>query len=278
MVDTERITHLKNELKKRILVLDGAMGSLLQTYRLTEEDFRGDQFADHSCELKGYNDLLSITQPDIVREIHTNYCRAGADIIETNTFTSTSVSMADYQLQDHAYQVNFAAAQIAREVADEYTSPDKPRFVAGSMGPTNRSCSISPNVNDPGYRNITFAQLVSAYTTQAEGLIDGGSDFLLVETVMDTLNCKAALFAIQTLSEKRGIDIPIMVSSDRSGGGGRNLSGQTVEAFWNSVRPCKPTRCGFKLWVWRTADTTFFGRNGKTCRYSYYLLSKRGVT
>ncbi|MDE0314404.1 MAG: methionine synthase [Candidatus Poribacteria bacterium] len=236
MADSERIIHLKNELKNRILVLDGAMGSLLQTYRLTEDDFRGDQFANHPSELKGYNDLLSITQPHIVREIHTNYCQAGADIIETNTFTSTSVSMADYQLEDHAYQVNFAAAQIAREVADKWSSPNKPLFVAGSMGPTNRSCSISPNVNDPGYRNITFSQLVSAYTTQAEGLIDGGADFLLVETVMDTLNCKAALFAIQTLGETRGFEIPLIVSSDRSGGGGRNLSGQTVEAFWNSVR------------------------------------------
>ena len=236
MADTERITYLKNELEKRILVLDGAMGSLLQTYRLTEADFRGGQFADHPSELKGYNDLLSITQPHIVKEIHANYCSAGADIIETNTFTSTSVSMADYQLQDIAYQVNYAAARIAREVADKWTSPDKPRFVAGSMGPTNRSCTISPNVNDPGYRNITFAQLVSAYTTQAEGLMDGGADLLLVETVMDTLNCKAALFAIQTLAEARGIDIPLIVSSDRSGGGGRNLSGQTVEAFWNSVR------------------------------------------
>ena len=249
MADTERITYLKNELEKRILVLDGAMGSLLQTYRLTEANFRGEQFADHPCELKGYNDLLSITQPHIVKEIHANYCSAGADIIETNTFTSTSVSMADYQLQDIAYQVNYAAACLAREVADKWTSPDKPRFVAGSMGPTNRSCSISPNVNDPGYRNITFDQLVSAYTTQAEGLIDGGADFLLVETVMDTLNCKAALFAIQTLGEARGMDIPLIVSSDRSGGGGRNLSGQTVEAFWNSVRHANllavGLNCGF---------------------------------
>ncbi len=249
MADSERITHLKNELKKRILILDGAMGSLLQTYRLTEADFRGKQFADHPCELKGYNDLLSITQPHIVQEIHANYCSAGADIIETNTFTSTSVSMADYQLQDVAYQVNYEAARIAREVADKWTSPDKPRFVAGSMGPTNRSCSISPNVNDPSYRNITFSQLVSTYTTQAEGLIDGGADFLLVETVMDTLNCKAALFAIQTLAETRGVDIPLIVSSDRSGGGGRNLSGQTVEAFWNSVRHANllavGLNCGF---------------------------------
>ncbi len=249
MSNSERIKHLRKLLKEKILVLDGAMGSLLQTYRLTEEDFRGDQFLSYPCELKGYNDLLSITQPKIVREIHTNYCQAGADIIETNTFTSTSVSMADYQLENVAYQVNYAAARIAREVADENSTPTKPRFVAGSMGPTNRSCSISPEVNDPGYRNITFSDLVSAYTTQAEGLVDGGVDLLLVETVMDTLNCKAALFAIQTLSETRKIEIPIIVSSDRSGGGGRNLSGQTVEAFWNSIRHANllaaGLNCGF---------------------------------
>ena len=249
MADTERIIHLKDELKNRILVLDGAMGALLQTYRLTETDFRGDEFADHPCELKGYNDLLSITQPHIVRDIHSGYCRAGADIIATNTFTSTSVSMEDYQLQDIAYQVNYAAACLAREVADKWSSPNRLRYVAGSMGPTNRSCSISPNVNDPGYRNITFSQLVAAYTTQAEGLIDGGADILLVETVMDTLNCKAALFAIQTLAEARNIDIPLIISSDRSGGGGRNLSGQTIEAFWNSVRHANPLavglNCGF---------------------------------
>ena len=236
MTNSDRISQLKDALAKRILVLDGAMGSLIQTYRLTEEDFKGDAFAHHPSELKGYNDLLSITQPHIIREIHTQYCHAGADIIETNTFTSTSVSMADYQLEDHAYEVNLAAAEIAREVADLCATPDKPRFVAGSMGPTNRSCSISPDVNDPGYRNMTFAELAAAYSTQAEGLLDGGVDLLLVETVMDTLNCKAALFAIQNLLEERDIDVPIIVSSDRSGGGGRNLSGQTVEAFWNSVR------------------------------------------
>ncbi len=236
MADPDRITQLKHALSERILVLDGAMGSLIQTYQLSEADFRGETFADHTSELKGYNDLLSITQPQIIREIHSSYCNAGADILTTNTFTSTSVSMADYQLEEFAYQVNVSAAQIAREIADACSTVEKTHFVAGSMGPTNRSCSISPDVNDPGYRNITFAELVSAYTTQAEGLIDGGVDLLLVETVMDTLNCKAALFAIQTLTEKRGINIPTIVSSDRSGGGGRNLSGQTVEAFWNSIR------------------------------------------
>ena len=236
MTNPERIKQLSNELKQRILVLDGAMGSLLQTYQLTEEDFRGDQFSEHPSDVKGYNDLLSITQPHIVREIHSNYCEAGADIIETNTFTSTTVSMLDYELEDYSYEVNFAAARIARDVADKYSTEEKPRFVAGSMGPTNRSSTISPNVNDPGFRNITFSELVTAYTVQASGLIDGGVDLLLVETVMDTLNCKAALFAIQSLSEETNTEIPIIVSSDRSGGGGRNLSGQTVEAFWNSVR------------------------------------------
>lgn len=236
MTNPERIKHLSNELKQRILVLDGAMGSLLQTYQLTEEDFRGDQFSEHPSDVKGYNDLLSITQPQIVREIHSNYCEAGADIIETNTFTSTTISMLDYELEDYSYEVNFAAARIARDVADKYSTEEKPRFVAGSMGPTNRSSTISPNVNDPGFRNITFSELVTAYTVQASGLIDGGVDLLLVETVMDTLNCKAALFAIQSLSEETNTEIPIIVSSDRSGGGGRNLSGQTVEAFWNSVR------------------------------------------
>ncbi len=236
MTKSERIKHLSHELNQRILVLDGAMGSLLQTYQLTEEDFRGEQFSNHPTDVKGYNDLLSITQPNIVREIHTNYCEAGADIIATNTFTSTTISMLDYQLEDYSYEVNAAAAKIARDVADQFSTEKRPRFVAGSMGPTNRSCCISPNVNDPGFRNITFSDLVNAYTIQAKGLIDGGVDLLLVETVMDTLNCKAALFAIQTLAEEMNIDIPTIVSSDRSGGGGRNLSGQTVEAFWNSVR------------------------------------------
>lgn len=236
MTKSERIKHLSNELTQRILVLDGAMGSLLQTYQLTEEDFRGEQFSNHPTDVKGYNDLLSMTQPHIVREIHANYCEAGADIIATNTFTSTTVSMLDYQLEDYSYEVNAAAAKIARDVADQFSTEKRHRFVAGSMGPTNRSCCISPNVNDPGFRNITFSDLVNAYTIQAKGLIDGGVDLLLVETVMDTLNCKAALFAIQTLAEDMNIDIPIIVSSDRSGGGGRNLSGQTVEAFWNSVR------------------------------------------
>ncbi|MCG9128596.1 methionine synthase [Candidatus Poribacteria bacterium] len=249
MTKSDKIKTFCNELNQRILVLDGAMGSLLQTYKLNEDDFRGDQFTYHPSDVKGYNDLLSITQPNIVREIHSNYCEAGADIIETNTFTSTSVSMLDYQLQDYSYEVNLASAKIAREVADQYSTEVKPRFVAGSMGPTNRSCTISPNVNDPGYRNITFSDLVTAYSIQAKGLIDGGVDLLLVETVMDTLNCKAALFAIQSLAEELQIDIPIIVSSDRSGGGGRNLSGQTVEAFWNSVKHANllavGLNCGF---------------------------------
>ncbi len=245
MTKPSRTQQLKDLLKARILILDGAMGTMIQSYRLTEADFRGERFADHPRDLKGYNDLLSITRPDVVEAIHRAYCEAGADIIETNTFTSTAISMADYQMQGAVYDINAAAAQIARRVADEFTctEPHKPRFVAGSMGPTNRACSISPDVNDPGYRNVTFDQFAQAYRQQAEALLDGGVDILLVETVMDTLNCKAALFAIRDLLERRGIDVPVVVSyfTDISG---RNLSGQTTEAFWNSVRHANPLAVG----------------------------------
>ena len=243
--------NFKNLLKERILIIDGAMGSMIQSYKLEEVDFRGERFANHPCDLKGYNDILSITRPHVIEAIHRAYCEAGADIIETNTFTSTNISMIDYQMEDDVYDVNFAAAKIARKVADEFNEkePHKPRFVSGSMGPTNRTASISPDVNDPGYRNITFDQLVQSYAQQAEALIDGGVDLLIIETVTDTLNCKAALFAIQETLEQRKIEIPLIVSSDRSGGGGRNLSGQTTEAFWNSVRHANPTavglNCGF---------------------------------
>jgi len=243
--------NFRDLLKERILIIDGAMATMIQSYKLEEADFRGERFANHPCDLKGYNDMLSITRPDVIEAIHRAYCEAGADIIETNTFTSTHISMIDYQMEDDVYDVNFASAQIARKVADEFIErePHKPRFVAGSMGPTNRTASISPDVNDPGYRNITFDQLVQSYAQQAEALIDGGVDLLIIETVTDTLNCKAALFAIQEILEQREIEIPLIVSSDRSGGGGRNLSGQTTEAFWNSVRHANPIavglNCGF---------------------------------
>ncbi len=228
---------LKKCIEERILVLDGAMGTMIQKWGLTEDDFRGEAFKDHPCDVKGNNDLLSITRPEVISSIHREYLKAGADIIETNTFNSTSISMADYQMGHLAYDLNFASARLARQEADRMSNitPEKPRFVAGALGPTNKTASLSPDVNNPGFRGITFDELVEAYYTQARGLVDGGVDVLLVETVFDTLNCKAALFAIDTLIEERGIKIPIMVSGTITDASGRTLSGQTVEAFWISI-------------------------------------------
>lgn len=224
-------------LKERILVLDGAMGTMIQRYDLSEDDFRNDELKDHKIPLKGNNDLLSVTRPDVIKEIHAAYFEAGADIIETNTFGSTWVAQADYELEDWVYRINYESAKIAKEVAVEFTSnnPDKPRFVAGSMGPTNRLASMSPNVNDPGYRAITFDQLLEAFGNQAKALLDGGADILLVETITDTLNSKAALMAIDQIAEERGIRIPIMVSGTITDASGRILSGQNTEAFLISV-------------------------------------------
>lgn len=228
---------IREILKKRILVLDGAMGTMIQRHKLEEEDFRGDRFKDHSSSLKGNNDLLSITRPDIIKEIHAEYFKAGADIAETNTFSSTSIAQADYGLEDLAYELNYESAKIAKEVADEFTTkePSKPRFVAGSIGPTNRTASISPDVNDPGFRAVTFDELVEAYTEQVKGLAAGGADMLLVETVFDTLNAKAALFAIQEYFEESGKELPVMVSGTITDQSGRTLSGQTTEAFLISI-------------------------------------------
>jgi 5-methyltetrahydrofolate--homocysteine methyltransferase len=230
-------SHILKVAQERILILDGAMGSLIQTYPLEEEDFRGEQFKNHTHPIKGNNDILSITQPDIIKEIHALYFEAGADIVETNTFSGTTIAQADYALQSAVYQLNYESAKIAREVADEFTQkePQKPRFVAGSIGPTNRTASMSPDVNDPGYRAVTFLELRDAYYEQAKGLVDGGSDLLLIETVFDTLNAKAALFAVNDLKEERNINIPIMVSGTITDASGRTLSGQTTEAFWNSI-------------------------------------------
>ena len=224
-------------LKERILVLDGAMGTMIQRHTLEEEDFRGERFKDHSYPLKGNNDLLSITRPDIIKDIHRQYFAAGADIVETNTFSGTTIAQADYSLEDAVYDINYESAKIAKEVADEFTErePHKPRFVAGSMGPTNRTASISPDVNDPGYRAVTFDDLVLAYKEQATALIEGGSDIVLVETVFDTLNAKAALFAIEEVYDEKGIQLPIMVSGTITDASGRTLSGQTTEAFLVSL-------------------------------------------
>ena len=238
---------IEKELKKRILVLDGAMGTMLQAYKFSEEDFRGERFKDYPTPLQGNNDLLSITQPEAIKTIHGKYFEAGADIIETNTFSGTTIAMADYQLEELVYELNFQSAKIAKEVATEFTlkEPHKPRFVAGSIGPTNRTASMSPDVNDPGYRAVTFNDLRIAYKQQIEALIDGGVDLLLVETVFDTLNAKAALFAIEEVKDERDIEIPIMLSGTITDASGRTLSGQTAEAFLISVSHISLLSVGF---------------------------------
>ncbi len=228
---------IKEVLKERILVLDGAMGTMIQRHTLEEADFRGEQFKNHEHPLKGNNDLLSITRPDIIKGIHAAYFEAGADIAETNTFSSTAIAQADYHLEETVYELNYQSAKIAKEVADEFTArePNKPRFVAGSMGPTNRTASLSPDVNNPGYRAVTFEELSTAYKAQAKGLLDGGVDLFLVETVFDTLNAKAALFALAELMEEEGVDVPVMVSGTITDASGRTLSGQTTHAFLISL-------------------------------------------
>ncbi|WP_255669426.1 methionine synthase [Myroides oncorhynchi] len=240
-------TDIRSLLKERTLVLDGAMGTMLQAYRFSEEDFRGERFADCAHSLKGNNDLLSITQPEAVKEVHRQYLLAGADILSTNTFSSTTIAMADYHLEDIVYELNYQSAKIAREVADEVEAlnPDRPRYVAGAIGPTNKTASLSPDVNNPGYRAITFEELRKAYKQQAEALLDGGCDLLLVETIFDTLNAKAALFAIDEIQAERGIDIPIMISGTITDASGRTLSGQTVEAFLISIAHIPLLSIGF---------------------------------
>jgi 5-methyltetrahydrofolate--homocysteine methyltransferase len=223
------------------MVLDGAMGTMIQRHKLTEEDFRGERFKDHSHDLKGNNDLLNITQPEIIKNIHLAYLEAGADIIETNTFSANAISQADYKLEYLSYEINFEAAKIAKQATEEFNgrNPDKPRFVAGALGPTNRTLSLSPDVNDPSYRAITFDKLAEAYGEQAKGLIDGGADILLVETIFDTLNAKAAIYAIQEYCDKNNLNIPVMISGTIVDQSGRTLSGQTTEAFWISASHTK---------------------------------------
>lgn len=243
MVINQNKSTLKQAIQERILVLDGAMGTMLQRYKFSEEDFRGERFKDFPHFLKGNNDLLSITQPEAVKEVHRLYLQAGADIVETNTFSSTTIGMADYHLEEFVYELNYQSAKIAREVADEFT--DKPRFVAGAIGPTNRTASMSPDVNDPGFRAVTFDDLRIAYKQQVEALMDGGCDVLLVETIFDTLNAKAALFAIEEVKEERNSDIPVMVSGTITDASGRTLSGQTVEAFLISIQHIALLSIGF---------------------------------
>jgi 5-methyltetrahydrofolate--homocysteine methyltransferase len=249
MTATDKTALLTKLLRERILVLDGAMGTMIQSRRLGEADYRGPAACglhEHACDLKGDNDLLALTQPDVIRAIHDEFLAAGADIIETNTFNATRIAQADYRLQERVRDINLAAARVARERADAWTekTPDKPRFVAGALGPTNRTATISPDVNDPGFRNVSFDELAAAYGEAAAALLDGGVDLLLVETVFDTLNAKAALFAIDALFEQRGVRLPLVVSGTITDASGRTLSGQTTEAFWNSVRHARPLAVG----------------------------------
>ena len=242
----DRSAELTALLQQRILILDGAMGTMIQRHKLQEADYRGARFADHPFDLKGNNDLLLLTKPEVIRGIHAEYLAAGADILETCTFNATSLSQADYHLEAIVYELNVAGAKLAREVCDEFTAKDpaKPRFVAGVLGPTSRTASISPDVNDPGFRNVTFDDLVISYTEAIRGLTDGGADILLVETIFDTLNAKAALFSIEQFFEKTGRRWPVMISGTITDASGRTLSGQTAEAFWNSLSHIKPLSFG----------------------------------
>lgn len=246
MTREQRIAALKKATQSRILVLDGAMGTMIQGYKLDEEGYRGARYKDWGQDLKGNNDLLVLTQPQIIREIHDDFLEAGADLIETNTFNSTSISQSDYGLEAIAYELNLEAARLARDAADAWSekTPDKPRFVAGAVGPTNRTASVSPDVNNPGFRNVTFDELVEAYCEQTRGLIEGGADTILIETIFDTLNAKAAGFAVRQVFEAVGVELPLMISGTITDLSGRNLSGQTTEAFWYSMRHLKPFSIG----------------------------------
>ena len=236
--------QLPQILKDRIVILDGAMGTMIQRYKLVEADYRGARFADHPRDLKGNNDMLQLSKPEVISEIHEQYLAAGADVLETNTFGATSVAQDDYGLGAFAREMNVAAAKLARSACDKYSSADKPRFVAGALGPTPRTASISPDVNDPAARNVTFDELKAAYHEQASGLLEGGCDLFLVETIFDTLNAKAAIFALDELMEETGERLPVIISGTVTDASGRILSGQTVSAFWHSVRHARPLAIG----------------------------------
>ena len=245
MTRSERIAALHAAARERILIIDGAMGTMIQRYKLDEAAYRGARFKDWHRDIKGNNDLLVLTQPKIIQEIHEQYLAAGADIIETNTFNAQRISMADYGMEDISFEMNVAAARLARAAADKFEAADgKPRFVAGAVGPTNRTASISPDVNNPGYRNVSFDELRDAYAEQVRGLIEGGSDVILIETIFDTLNAKAAGFATLEVFEEMGVTLPVMISGTITDRSGRTLSGQTAEAFWYSMRHLKPFSIG----------------------------------
>ena len=246
MTIQDKTQQLSDALKQRILILDGGMGTMIQERKLEEADYRGQRFADWHVDVKGNNDMLVLTQPEMIREIHEEYLAAGADIIETNTFNATTIAMADYEMESLSREINVEAARLAREACEKYSAltPDQPRYVAGVLGPTNRTCSISPDVNDPAFRNVTFDQLVEAYTESTDGLVEGGADIILIETIFDTLNAKAAIYAVETYFDEKGIRLPVMISGTITDASGRTLSGQTTEGFWNSVRHAKPISVG----------------------------------
>ncbi len=246
MLVDDRSALIKAQLEKHILLIDGGMGTMIQAYKFEEQDYRGERFSDWSCDVKGNNDLLVLTQPGIIADIHREYLDAGADILETNTFNATTIAMADYEMEHLSAEINREAARIARRTADQKTAetPDRPRFVAGVLGPTNRTCSISPDVNDPAFRNVTFDELVEAYSESTLALIEGGCDLILIETVFDTLNAKAAVFAVSGIFEQLGYKLPVMVSGTITDASGRTLSGQTTEAFYNSLRHIEPVSFG----------------------------------
>lgn len=252
-------------LEKRILILDGAMGTMIQRYKLGEAQYRGDRFANIAQDVKGNNELLSLTQPQVIREIHDQYLAAGADIIETNTFGATRVAQADYRMEDLAWEMNVESAKLARAACDAASTPDKPRFVAGAIGPTPKTASISPDVNDPGARNVTFEELHQTYYEQAKALLEGGSDLFLVETIFDTLNAKAALFALDQLFEDTGERLPIMISGTVTDASGRILSGQTVEAFWNSLRHARPLTFGLNCALGAALMRPYIAELAKLC-------------
>lgn len=245
-MQSDRTLLLDSLLKLRILILDGAMGTMIQRYKLDEAAYRGERFKNFAHDVKGNNDLLTLSRPQVIREIHTQYLEAGADILETNTFNSTSVAMADYHMEDLVYELNFEAAKLARTLCDEFTkkTPDKPRFVAGVLGPTSKTASISPDVNDPGFRNVSFDTLVTSYTEAIKGLVEGGADILLVETIFDTLNAKAALFAIDQYFDDHKMKLPVMISGTITDASGRTLTGQTTAAFYSSLRHANPISIG----------------------------------
>ena len=268
---TEKI--LRDLLAQHILILDGAMGTMIQQYKLSEVDYRGTRFADLAAPtgqrelfVKGNNELLTLTQPQVIQEIHEKYLAAGADIIETNTFGATTVAQDDYHMGYLAYEMNVEAAKLAKAACVKYSTPDKPRFVAGALGPTPKTASISPDVNDPAARNVSFDQLVAAYLDQARGLVAGGADILMVETIFDTLNCKAALFAIDTFFAESGLRLPIMLSGTVTDASGRILSGQTVTAFWHSVRHAKPLTIGLNCALGATLMRPYVEEHLSECR------------